>query len=47
MAGITRMYSVAAFPLRTLQKQNSWLKRRKSNMKGVIGVSIAYWRVCL
>ena len=47
MAGITRMYSVAAFPLRSPQKQNSWLKRSKSNMNGVIGISIAYWRVCL
>ena len=45
MAGITQKINVAAFPLRFLQKQNGWIKRRENNMKDIIRSSIAYWRV--
>ena len=45
MAEITQKISVAAFPLWYLQKQNGWIKRRENNMKDIIGISIAYWRV--
>ena len=36
-----------AFILRSLQKQNGLVKRSKNNMKDIIGISIAYWRVHL
>ena len=29
MTGITQKSSVAAFPLRSLQKQNNWVKKAK------------------
>ena len=45
MAEITQKINVAAFPLWYLQKQNGWIKRRENNMKDIIGISIAYWRV--
>ena len=47
MAGITQKDSVAAFPLRFLQKQNGWLKKSENNMKDIRGISIAYWSVNL
>ena len=39
--------SIAEFPLRSLQKQNAWLKRSTNNMNDIIGISIAYWCVHL
>ena len=42
MAEITQKNGVAAFPLWSLQKENGLLKRRESNMKDIIGISIAY-----
>ena len=47
MAVITQKSGVAAFPLRSLQKQNGWLKGSESNMKDIIGIHIAYQRVHL
>ena len=47
MTGITQKSSVAAFPLWSLQKQNGWLKISKNKMNGIVGISIAYWRVRL
>ena len=44
---ITQKNSAAAFPLRSIQKQNCWVKRKQKNMKNIIWVSIAYWRVHL
>ena len=45
MAGITQKSSVTAFPLWSLQRQNSWVKRSGSNMKDIVGISIiACWR---
>ena len=37
LAGIAQKSSVAAFPLWSLQKQNSWVKRCDKNMKAVVG----------
>ena len=37
--------SAVSFPLWSLKKQNSWVKRSKNNMKDIIGISIiVYWR---
>ena len=47
MAGITQKSSVAAFLLRSLQKQNGWLKRIENNMKDIIGIAVVYWRLHL
>ena len=47
MAGITQKSSAAAFPLCSFQKQNGWLKRNENNMRDIIGISVAYWRVHL
>ena len=47
MAGIKQKNSVDAFPLWSLQKQNVCVKRTENNMKDIIGVSIACWRVRL
>ena len=45
MAGITQKSSVAAFPLWSLEKWNSWLKGSEDKMKDILGISIiAYWR---
>ena len=43
VAGITQISSAAAFPLWSLQKQNGWVKRREKTMKGITGISMAYW----
>ena len=46
MAGITQKSSVTAFPLWSLQRQNSWVKRSGNNMKYTEGISIiASWRL--
>ena len=34
MAGITQKSSVASFPLRYLQKQNSWAKKKRKQHEG-------------
>ena len=47
MTGIMQKSSVAGFPLRSLQKQDGGLKKSKSNMKDIIGISIAYRHVHL
>ena len=39
--------SAAAFPLRSLQKQNGWVQRNVNNLKNIMGISIAYWGVQL
>ena len=39
--------SVAAFPLRYLQKQNGWVQRNENNLKNIMGISISYWGVQL
>ena len=44
MTEITQRIRVAEFALRYPQKQNGWVKRRKSNMKDITEVYIAYWR---
>ena len=47
MVGVTQGSNVAAFPLSFLQKKNDLVKKLKSNMKVIIGVSNAYWHVYL
>ena len=45
MARIAQKSSATTFPLWSLQKQNSWVKRSENNMKDIVGISIiAYWR---
>ena len=45
MAGITQKSGVAAFPVWSHQKQNSWIKKSENSMKDFVGISIiAYWR---
>ena len=43
MAGIIQKSSVNASPSWAFQKQNGWVKRSENNIKGIIGIIIAYW----
>ena len=45
MAGLTQKGNVASFSLRSLQKQNGWVKRSENNIKDITGITIAYWCV--
>ena len=47
MAGITQKSSLTAFLLQSHLKQNGWVKGSENNLKDIIGISIAYWRVHL
>ena len=47
MAGVTQKSSIAAFPLWCLQKQDGWVQRSETNMKDIVGISIASWLVHL
>ena len=45
VAGITQKSGAAAFPLWSLQKQNSCVKRNENNMKDIVVIPIIiYWR---
>ena len=45
MAGVTQKSSVALFPLRFFQKQNSWVERSENSIMDIVGISvIAYKR---
>ena len=47
MAGLKQKISVAAFPLRFLQKQNGWVKRILNYIKdiGCLYYKVLYYRV--
>ena len=45
MAEMTQKSNVAEFPLRSLQKQNDWVKRSESNRKDINRICIANRRV--